>query len=249
MSVWDPCSVISSSPFVLVILNQEVENQSLVVDLWNRAHYRVTVDGGTNVWHKVINSVDKEVKHPVPDLITGDMDSANMDHVEYFSKLGARLVPTPDQDHTDFTKALMELGRLQKTGEKRVAEAKAVMAFVEPGGRMDHVMGNIQSLALVPQLVPALCPAFLCSSHSLSWLLFPGSHKIILPVSQPQHCGLIPIDGEATVTTTGLKWNLDSQALRFGHLVSTSNCWDGSSDEVTVTTDRSLLWTMDLPQL
>lgn len=251
MVTWDPWTILSPAPSthtVFLLLNQRVEDQRLVVDLWNRAQYRVTVDGGTSVWHSIINNVDKEVFQPVPDLITGDLDSANMENVEYFRKLGARVVPTPDQDHTDFTKALMELGSLHKAGDGRVAGAEAVVAFVETGGRVDHVMGNLQSLALVPALAPALCPTYLCSSHSLSWLLAPGSHRMSVPASRPQHCGLIPIDGEATVTTTGLRWNLNSQPLRFGNLISTSNSFDPKSSEVTVKTNKTLLWTMDLPE-
>jgi thiamine pyrophosphokinase len=37
-------------------------------------------------------------------------------------------------------------------------------------------------------------------------------------------CGLLPIGGRVeAVTTTGLKWNLDHQALDFAGLVSSSN--------------------------
>ena len=64
-------------------------------------------------------------------------------------------------------------------------------------------------------------------------------------VGEDSHCGLIPMDGKATVTTAGLKWNLEAGKLRFGDLVSTSNGFDISKERVTVTTDRSLLWTMD----
>ena len=91
---------------------------------------------------------------PVPDLITGDFDSADLDHVEYFRALGARVVATPDQDHTDFTKALIELDKVDKMNKEdkldkvnkmnKAGGLGAVAAFIESGGRVDHMMGNFQ---------------------------------------------------------------------------------------------------------
>ena len=78
----------------------------------------------------------------MPDLITGDFDSADLDHVEYFRALGARVVATPDQDHTDFTKALIELDKVDKMN--KAGGLGAVAAFIESGGRVDHMMGNFQ---------------------------------------------------------------------------------------------------------
>ena len=185
----------------------------------------------------------------MPDLITGDFDSAEMSHVENFKGLGSTVAETPDQDQTDFTKALIELEKSHVDG------LEAVVAFIEAGGRVDHLMGNFQvndstciggnelevfaqTLALVPNLAPSLPPVFLCSSHSISWLLRPGAlspswsfngcimvvfnlfffpegkHTIVLPSPAPEHCGLIPLDGKALVTTSGLKWNLANQPLR-----------------------------------
>merc|ERR1712055_737441 len=97
MSVWDPWTIFSQTPppFILVLLNQKVENHELVTDLWNKSQYRVTVDGGTSIWHELINNVGKEVQQSVPDLITGDLDSANMENVEFFRGLGACVVQTP----------------------------------------------------------------------------------------------------------------------------------------------------------
>ena len=87
----------------------------------------------------------------MPDLITGDFDSADQDHVEYFRAQGARVVATPDQDHTDFTKALIELDKMDKEDKldkvdkmNKAGGLGAVAAFIESGGRVDHMMGNFQ---------------------------------------------------------------------------------------------------------
>jgi thiamine pyrophosphokinase len=48
------------------------------------------------------------VEGKIPDLITGDLDSVNPKSVENLAKLGAKVVRTPDQNETDFTKALKQ---------------------------------------------------------------------------------------------------------------------------------------------
>jgi len=253
-----------------------VASPGLLTRLWAGASSRVLVDGGTNVWYKLVQGGLGQL--PLPDLVTGDLDSAEEASVEYFRSRGVEVVETPDQDHTDFTKALAEVGRRGEVGE-------AVVAYAELGpARLDHLFGNLQALALAP----ALPPTFLWSSTGVSWLLRPGNHRIASPTfstsptyspspppsptsstsptyspsppsltsstsptyspspPSPLHCGLIPLSGAATVTTTGLRWNLTHQETRFGGLVSTSNSF-GEEEEVRVETSGLLLWTMDMP--
>lgn len=45
----------------------------------------------------------------VPDLITGDMDSLPNNILEYFLEKGSKIIKTPDQNETDYTKSLREL--------------------------------------------------------------------------------------------------------------------------------------------
>ena len=178
-TIWDPLADLSSeTSFALLLLNNKVEKPGILIKMWNDATLRVTVDGGTTVWQNLLDNLGSEVtlfcwsyfsgywqifsqvEFPVPDLITGDFDSADQDHVEYFRAQGARVVATPDQDHTDFTKALIELDKVDKMNKKdkedkvdkvdkinkvdKAGGLGAVAAFIESGGRVDHMMGNFQ---------------------------------------------------------------------------------------------------------
>lgn len=78
------------------------------------AQITVTVDGGTHRWLKYLEDIEIDIfddKHRkyVPDLITGDMDSSSIATVEKLKSIGSTVVETPDQNHTDFTKALMQV--------------------------------------------------------------------------------------------------------------------------------------------
>ncbi|KAL4229177.1 cAMP-dependent protein kinase subunit [Mactra antiquata] len=117
----------------------------------------------------------------------------------------------------------------------------AIGAF---GGRLDHQFANFESLFTASQFENSI-PVYLISSETIACLLQKGFH--ILQVNsgmEGKYCGLVPLSGRCeSVTTTGLKWNLDHQAMGFGELISTSN---SLTDEQTVTidTDNALLWTM-----
>jgi len=222
-------------------------NTSLLVSLWNKAKYRVTVDGGTTIWSNIVNNTTDHVVMENPDMITGDFDSADLAHIKHFQGLGTKVVETPDQDQTDFTKCLEQLGLASKSDSK-FDDVEAIVAFVETSGRLDQVMANIQTLFLAKKFTSL--PVYLTSSSSMSWLLEQGEHRITVGelVGPNSHCGLIPMTGSANVTTSGLKWNLSSGELKFGDLVSTSNGFDMSKEVVSVATDNNLLWTMDLEE-
>lgn len=70
------------------------------------ASIRATVDGGTNIWYKFSLTLENELNNPIPDLVTGDFDSAEPRCITYYQSHGAKIVHTPDQDETDFNKCV-----------------------------------------------------------------------------------------------------------------------------------------------
>lgn len=70
------------------------------------AAIRVLVDGGANRWFQYtdqnkLNGLEK------PHFLTGDMDSISNESEERLQAMNCERIETPDQNHTDCTKALM----------------------------------------------------------------------------------------------------------------------------------------------
>ncbi|XP_064118432.1 thiamin pyrophosphokinase 1-like isoform X2 [Macrobrachium nipponense] len=190
---------------------------------------------------------------PLPHIISGDFDSVHPDLLTHYKELDVNIIPTPNQEETDFTKAVRELAKYITARDIQLKHIVVIAAVCNE--RFDHVIANLSTLYKVEHVVPV--PVIVVSGASLFWLLSEGDHTI--QVSQEiilnplrSWCGLVPLGYPATVTTKGLKWNLDNQILGFGHLVSTSNTYDPTHEgQVTITTCQPLLWTMgwDIDQL
>lgn len=115
--------------FAIVILNRPISLEpQLITRLWNSgifietkkkktkinffflASVRLLVDGGAIRWLSYLNSLSAPLS-PItnPELLTGDFDSISTEAINHFRELGTQIITTPDQDATDFTKALKEL--------------------------------------------------------------------------------------------------------------------------------------------
>lgn len=223
----------------LVILNRPLsQSQEKLRTLWKIASVTICVDGGANELYDVTKESERDKF--LPQFVTGDFDSIKNDVLDYYKRKGAKIVNTPDQNHTDFTKALSHL--ISSCGDEQV---EAIFVLGVFSGLLHHIMANINTLFEATEITDK--PVILLSNDSLAFLLQPGKHKIYVNSGlEGSTCGLIPVGSKCeSVTTTGLKWNLSNRALEFGKLVSTSNAFDGSSS-VEIETSHPLLWTMEV---
>ncbi|CAL7935728.1 unnamed protein product [Xylocopa violacea] len=253
-TVWDPLRIFdyyASYKYAVVILNSPLNwKDDMLLHIWKKSQINLTVDGGTYRWLHYLKSqgvdlLSGQYSEYVPNLITGDMDSCPPSILEKLKSMGSIVVETPDQDHTDYTKALLQLEQYIR---KDNIKLNGIYVFVDSAGRFDHIMANINTLYKSDKLIKHVQVIQIASS-SLTWVLRPGLHSIIIPkilIQNNSWCGLLPVGAPVNcIVTTGLKWNLDNATLQFGGLISSSNTYD-NCPEVTVNTDSPVVWTMGI---
>ncbi|CAH1400881.1 unnamed protein product [Nezara viridula] len=183
----------------ILILNRPITvSPEKVIKLWNEACWRITIDGGTDKWFDFVKQ--HSLSPSLPNYVTGDFDSIKHETLEFCKQQDEiTVINTPDQDFTDFDKAL---DVLMKTCPHKL---DCFVAVLEHSGRLDQTFSNINTLAR------ASIDGFMISESAITWLLCPGYHRIYIPHylrNRKAYCGILPFAPEAKVTTKGLKWNL-----------------------------------------
>lgn len=126
--------------YALLVLNTQIINEKHLVNLWNNATFRITVDGGTNHWFKIANNIEKNCQitkttQIFPDLISGDLDSIHCDVLSFYENK-CEVINTSDQNYTDFMKTL------QLLSAKTTVKVDYIVAFSEHSGRLDQILGT-----------------------------------------------------------------------------------------------------------
>ncbi|KAH9507418.1 cAMP-dependent protein kinase subunit [Bulinus truncatus] len=220
----------------LIVLNCPIDIP-IVTHLWKKSIYTAFVDGGVNRMYLGLGNIKDQY---VPNIITGDFDSVNPEFLDFYKNMNVSVLPTPDQDETDFTKCL-------KVVIDKMGQCSQIVALGAFGGRLDHILANMNTLYKALKLTKI--PVLLVAENSMALLLDKGEHTLQCDTGfESEWCGLVPIGQPAdNVTTTGLKYNLTNDKMSFGQLISTSNSLADSV--VTVATDQPLLWTMGYKDL
>lgn len=134
-----------------------------------------------------------------PDLIVGDLDSAQPDAVTAAVVAGATVERAAiDKDETDLELALAAAISRGATD---------VRVIVRGDGRLDHQLANLVSMA-APSLSSAVVSASV-GEHEL-WVVR-GERQ--LDLEPGRHLALLPIGGSARVTSSGVAFPLDAETL------------------------------------
>ncbi|KAF1329659.1 Thiamine pyrophosphokinase, partial [Globisporangium splendens] len=224
--------------------HSKIHASELFWNLWSNAHLTVCADGGANRLYD--RSVKVEALDVVrPQYIKGDLDSLRDDVREFYAQKGTTIIQDPDQDTNDLDKCLQLIHDLQEQQDADKGKF-SVMVFGAMGGRFDQEMQSINALFRWSERFQQIV---LLSKETTVRLLLPGIHHVIEPNFhfEARTCGLVPIAGAcSSTTTTGLKWNLNGQEMKFGGLVSSSNHVDDAHDVVHVESSHPLIWTTEL---
>lgn len=115
------------------------------------------MDGGANYLPK-----NGEFK---PDIICGDFDSIDQATVEYFTQLKCEFIPTPDQNATDFMKAV------KIVEEKNIQlhlKINYILVFSSISGRPDHILSNFSTMY---KMTDRIAIVLFDIGQSISWVL------------------------------------------------------------------------------
>ncbi|KAI1298018.1 hypothetical protein EDD11_006890, partial [Mortierella claussenii] len=225
-------------------------------------------DGGGNRLYDLLKTDEERAKY-LPDYIRGDLDSLRDSVKDYYESKGVPVERVDDQYSTDFMKcvelvrerdphylsnslASSETQRIQsqKSREEQQQQQQqqqqainlGIVALGGTGGRFDQSMSSIHHLYILNRERHAT----LVSDESIVVVLGAGKHEITcnLDIEGPT-CGIIPVGSSvATLTTNGLRWDIENWETSFGTQISTSNALAAS--KITIETDAPVVWTTEL---
>lgn len=145
------------------------------------------------------------------DFISGDFDSFSPNELQ-----GVEIIHTPDQNETDFHKALRVL---EHKGVKKVD------VFGGSGGEMDHFLGN---LSVAARFIDKMEIIFHDQFSSYYFIPQIFSTKI----KSGKMVSLYPFPFADGIVTNGLNWNLNNEFLDITERIGTRNF--AVKDEISI---------------
>jgi thiamine pyrophosphokinase len=160
----------------------------------------------------------------VPDLLVGDLDSADPALVDRLAAAGTRILRhPPDKDASDTELAVEEALAAGAT--------EIVLLGALGGGRLDHELANLLLLA-----DPALAGTRISAVRGATTVrVAHGGDRLALEGAIGDLVTLLPIGGDARgVTAEGVRWPLDAATLVMGRSRGLSNVITGPGASVSL---------------
>jgi thiamine pyrophosphokinase len=126
-----------------------------------------------------------------------------------------------------------------------LASSREVFVLGTLAGRVDQGLGLLHEMIREETMDPRL-RLWLYSETNVSFILRDSRNVIKGALSSrsfTENVGILPVYGPATISTTGLEWDVISWKTQMGYQVSTSN--HVKADQIHVDTDTPVLFTIE----
>ena len=195
---------------VVIVGNAPWRWSERMVEVVRGADLVVAADGGANHLARI---------GVCPAAVVGDLDSLLPGVRAWVGE--ERIVPRPDQDHTDLDKTMAYV-LAQGTPEE-------ILVLAAVGGRLDHALENLGLLGRWA-LGGGPTTAFLDEQHRISAVT---GHRVVATVPG-QGFSLLPLGRCEGVSVTGARWPLAGEPLDLLGRTGISNQALGDSLAITV---------------
>ena len=169
----------------VLVANGQRPNHPKIMQILNDAEEIICVDNGYEIVQKL---------NIVPSVLIGDLDSVNLDSVNQ----NVKVVKKENQNLSDLEKAF------HYCIEKNVTK---IYLIGSTGLRDDH---NLANLMLITDFIEKLDITVLSDEYEINAI----KGKMKFSCKKGTQISLISIDANNQVTTNGLKYNLNNEALR-----------------------------------
>jgi thiamine pyrophosphokinase len=187
---------------IVIIANGDLENPAFYRELLREDDYLICADGGSR---------HARTLGLTPDLIIGDLDSVDPQALPKTGALKPEVISyPPTKDHSDLELAVEHAVQL-KPGE-------ILMIGALGGSRVDHSLFNLMLLKI--PLAAGIPARIVDQNQELLMIL----DQITLKGQSGDYLSLFPLTADVEgVTTTGLKYSLDHETLKFASSRGLSN--------------------------
>ena len=200
---------------ICIVLNGEIKDFNKTKEIIENENYDsiICADGGSNHLYKMgIN----------PDYIIGDLDSANLDIINYYKEKKVAFEKFPSKkDETDSEICIFLAEKLKATSIDFIGAL---------GGRIDHTIANINLLYYVKE--KNIIPKIISEKEEIYIAV---NEKIIIGGNKGETISVIPIKGDAEgVTLDNLEYPLKDYYMKYSKPLGISNVMLDTSCSISV---------------
>jgi thiamine pyrophosphokinase len=200
----------------IIFLNGKI-SYGILKKYYKNNIYLVCADGASNSLKK--NKI-------IPNIIIGDMDSAKPATLSHFRKRNVEIRKIEDQETTDFEKSLMYCIE---------NNFKNILIFGASSKRQDHTLNNY---SVLKRYYKSLNLKIIDNKYEIFFI----DKKISFEYPKNKSISLMPMPYAGGITTKGLKYKLDNEALELGLREGTLNISNGKNISIEFTSGDLLLF-------